>query len=97
MPGRVERRLREPTRTRKGGTRVTKPNTPEERIAAVRRIVQEGQYAKVDGTMIDLFSASAVVKVYDALNEENRARFAALPAGQMAVVAFRVMKGARRA
>ena len=86
------KRLREPTRTRQRGTRVTNATCRHERIAAVRRIVAEGQYAKVDGVMVDLFSASAVVKVYDALNGENQAKYAALPVGRMAEIAFKLLK-----
>jgi hypothetical protein len=82
----------EPTRTRERGTRVTKPNTPEERIEAIRAIVAEGQYAKVDGCMIDLFSAGAVIAVYDALSEENRLKYATMPAPKMATVAFKLLK-----
>jgi hypothetical protein len=85
-------RAEEPTRVRNQGTVVTRPKTPEERIAAIRRIVTEGQYAKVDGTMIDLFSASAVIGVYDKLNPENQAKYAAMPAGKMALVAFKLLK-----
>ena len=84
---------KEPTRIRERGTRVTRPTTPDERIAAIRRIVNEGQYAKVDGCMIDLFSAGAIVAVYDALNEVNRAKFAAMPAPKMAAVAFKLAGG----
>lgn len=83
---------REPTRVREHGTQVTNPATPLERISAIRRIVSEGQYAKVDGSMVDLFSASSIVAVYDALNETNRAKFAALPAPRMATVAFRLVR-----
>lgn len=87
-----QRVAREITRTRLHGTQVTRPATPEERIAAIRRIVTEGQYAKVDGLTVDLFSASAIIKVYDALNEKNREHFAAMPAGKMAVIAFKLLK-----
>jgi hypothetical protein len=83
----------EPSRVRAGGTVVTLPTSPEERIAALRAIVARGQYAKVDGVMVDLFSASAVVGIYDALSEANRAKYAALPAWKMAAIAFRLMKG----
>ena len=83
---------REPTRVRKQGTQVTKPASPVERIAAIRNIVKECQYAKVDGTMIDLFSASAIVSVYDNLNVDNRAKYATLPAGKMGIVAFKLLK-----
>ena len=81
---------REQTRVRLGGTHVTRPLSGEERVAAIRRIVEEKQYAKVDGTMIDLFSASAIIAVYDALNEQNKARYAAMPAGRMGLVAFKL-------
>ena len=84
----------EPTRIRQQGTRVTLPLSPAERIAAIRQIVTERQYAKVDGLMVDLFSASAIIAVYDALNEVNRTKYAARPARQMASIAFRVMKRA---
>lgn len=80
----TSKRLREPTRTRAKGTRVTRPSSPKERIDAVRQIVTESQYAKIDGVMVDLFSASAIVSVYDALNETNRGRYASLPVGAMA-------------
>lgn len=82
----------EPTRTREHGTNVTQSSTPEEKIAAVRAIVDAKQYAKIDGVAIDLFSASAIVAVYDALNEENRAKYAAMPVRKMAIVAFKLIK-----
>ena len=47
----------EPTRIREQGTIVTLPKSKTERIVAIRQIVAEKQYAKVDGCMIDLYSA----------------------------------------
>jgi hypothetical protein len=82
-----------PTRTRKHGTRETTNPTPDERVAAFRKIVAEKQYAKIDGVMVDLFSASAVVQVYDALNPDNQKKYAAMPAAKMAAAAFQLMKG----
>jgi len=61
-------------------------------VEAIRRIVQENQYAKVDGTMIDLFTASVIISVFDALSDANKAKFAAMPAGQMGLLAFKVLK-----
>lgn len=81
-----------PTTTRKHGTEVTTPADGVERVAAFRRVVERKQYAKIDGTMIDLFSASAVVGVYDKLSPENQAKFAALPAAKMVSVAFKLIK-----
>jgi hypothetical protein len=90
----MARKHAEPTRTRAQGTRVTNPTSPEERVAALRRIVEEGQYAKVEGVTVDLFSASAIIQVYDALNAENRARYAAYHVGVMAHIAFGALKKA---
>jgi hypothetical protein len=83
----------EPTRVREQGTHVTDSRgDPLARIDAIRAIVTAKQYAKVDGVMVDLFTASAIVAVYDGLNETNRAKYAAMPVGQMGVVAFRLVK-----
>lgn len=90
----MKRKLEEPTRTREHGTRVTKPVSPSERIAAFRKIIEEHQYAKIDGQMIDGFSASAVIQVYDALNPGNQAKFSRFLAPVMCHIAFGVLKKA---
>jgi hypothetical protein len=83
---------REPARIRDGGTIVTNSHGDGlARIAACRHIVAEHQYAKIDGLMVDLFTASAIVKVYDALNEANRAKFERLSIAHMATVSFDVL------
>ncbi|MGA2260164.1 MAG: hypothetical protein ABSH28_01875 [Acidobacteriota bacterium] len=82
----------EPSRTRQRGTVVTLPKTPAERIAAVRQIVEEGAYAKIDGQAVDLFSASAIMAVYNALSEDKREHYASFPVGKMALVAFKLFK-----
>lgn len=46
---------------------------------------------------LDLFSASAVTAVYDALNEENRQRFAGLPLVTAVKVAFQLIQRNREA
>jgi hypothetical protein len=75
-----------------GGTKVTKSGSGDERIEAIRNIADSKQYAKVDGVMIDLFSASAIVKVYDALNDTNKEKFKNLPVAKMASVAMKLLK-----
>lgn len=82
----------EPTRVRQHGTRVTKSTTGAEIIEACRSIVANGQYEKINGHMVDLFTASAIVKVYDAINETNKAKYSALPVAKMAAIAFKLMK-----
>lgn len=82
---------REQTRVREQGTIVTNPKNGIERINALREIVKECQYAKVDGVMVDLYSASAIIKVYDNINEENQAKFRNLPVQRMVGIAFKVL------
>jgi hypothetical protein len=88
--------IREPSRIREQGTIVTNPTQEADhgtaRINAFRQIVERGQYAKIDGMMVDLFSASAVVKVYDALNETNQAKYRTVNAAKMASIAFQLIK-----
>lgn len=79
------------SRVRAGGTEVTVCQDGAERIAAFRRIVERRQYAVIDGVMVDAYSASAVVKVYEALNEQNQAKYCGLTAGRMARIAFEVL------
>ena len=78
-------------RTREHGTPEVTPDDGMERIKAIRRIVEDGQYAKIDGQMIDLFSASAIVQVYDALSEKNQEKFRSMPAWRMGEVAFKLI------
>jgi len=61
-------------------------------IDRIRRIVQRGQYDHVDGTFVDLFTASVIMKIYDALNEENRRKFATLPVRKMASIALKLIR-----
>jgi hypothetical protein len=91
-PRRVNPGRREPSRVRQRGTRVTAPTSPQDRIDALRRIVAESQYAKIDGMMVDLFSASAIVSVFDAISPANQAKYAAMPVSQMASIAFKLLK-----
>ena len=79
------------TRTRKEGTQETIAGNPADRIAAIKRIVTNCQYEKVDGTMIDLYSASVISQVYDALSDDNKLKFASMPAGKMGIIAFKLV------
>jgi hypothetical protein len=80
----------EPSRVRKGGTVVVQAEGVAV-IDACRAIVAAGQYGKINGIMCDTFSASAIVAVYDALNEVNKAKLAALPFGRLASVCFSLL------
>lgn len=60
-------------------------------IDRLRLIVKECQANRVDGVLVDLFSASTAVQVYDAVNEANKARLAKLPVRQLITVCFKVL------
>jgi hypothetical protein len=85
---------REPTRVREHGTEVTNPaqdaDPGQARIDAVRRIVEGGSYAKVDGIMVDLVSASCIITVYDHLGDANKERYRNFNVGVMAKMAYKV-------
>lgn len=59
--------------------RIVESLLAESRIDILRKIVQDHQAAKVDGTMVDAFTASMLVKVHDALGPANQAKFQSLP------------------
>ena len=67
-------------------------------ISQLRKILKNKQNAKVkdpkSGKMmrVDLFSASAVTQVYDAINKSNKHKFGKLSLPKMVNVAFSVMK-----
>lgn len=68
------------------------PNPEEPKvIQKLRKIVAEKQYAKVNGMTVDLFTASTVVQVYDALNEENKAKFTALSLPKMVGLTWKLV------
>jgi hypothetical protein len=63
----------------------------EEGLARLRQIVAEKQSNKVNECTVDLFSASAIVKVYDALNETNRAKLLTFPVAHVAHVCMSLL------
>jgi len=59
------------------------------RIEALRRIVSDSQHATVEGVLVDLFTASAMVQVFDALSPANQAKFDSVPLVTLAVFAMK--------
>lgn len=41
----------------------------------IQQIVKEKQYQKINGMIVDGYSAKAVINVYNALNKEHKARY----------------------
>ncbi len=79
------------TRTREQGTQETIAGNTTDRMAVIRRIVANKQYEKVDGCMIDLYTASIICQVYDALNDANKVKLASMPAPKMGIVALKLV------
>jgi hypothetical protein len=81
----------ETTRTREHGTRVTRTTHGAEVIAAVRDIIATRQYAKINGYMVDGFTAAGIIEVYDKLDRPHQEVMAHLPIHRMADVAFQLI------
>lgn len=62
-----------------------------DKINIARMIVNEGNYAEVDGMILDLTTASAIVTVYDLINEQNKLYFINLPLDKMVNKAFNAL------
>jgi hypothetical protein len=82
----------ETSRKRLQGTVVTVMADGNEIIAACRAILAQKQYGKINGQMVDSFSASAIVKIYDAISDANKAKFLNLSIARMAQIAFSLLK-----
>jgi len=61
------------------------------KIQKVINIINNKQYAKIDGVMIDLFTANAIKAVWENISENSKAKYARLPIQMMAGLAYEVM------
>jgi hypothetical protein len=61
-------------------------------IASMRKIVADKQAMKVDGVMVDMFTASAVTQIYDKVNDANKSKLDGMKASQLANIAYKMMK-----
>ena len=61
-------------------------------IEAIRRINKEHQAAKVNEVLIDGYSASIVIQVYDALNDANKEKLLSFPVAKVVTVVFNLIK-----
>lgn len=62
------------------------------RITRMRTIVENGQAVRMEGKLVDTFTASAYVKVAEALNETNRAKLEALPLSKAVALVWKLLK-----
>ena len=73
---------------------------PLSRLEALRQIVAESQAMKITMDIggkqkkvyVDMLTARMLLTVYDALNEENKAKFIALPWPRMVSVGWKLCK-----
>ncbi len=61
------------------------------RLEKFRGIVDNHQYAKIDGVMIDVTSANAVLTVYNAISPRLREIFTNHPADKMVKLAWKII------
>lgn len=59
------------------------------RIEQLRKIVADRTQDTVDGVLVDLYTASAIVACHDAGNERTKALIETAPLDKVAKVAFR--------
>lgn len=58
-------------------------------------VIATAQAAKVDGMLLDLYSAQVMVQIASALNDANRERLEAMPLAQAHKLAFKLANGAK--
>lgn len=73
---------------RPSGVRVRAKLAGQAVIDALRTAVAEKSYANINGTTVDLFSASAVIAIFDRVNEANKEKLKAMPIHRMVSVCF---------
>ena len=61
-------------------------------IDAMMQIVDRKQAMKVDGVLVDMFTASAITQIYSKVNDANKAKMDKMKATQLANVAMKLLK-----
>jgi len=69
-----------------------KESVNEADMKAIANVVKKRQAKKIDGMLMDLTTANAVMKVYKALNRTNKKKFAELPLKKMVTVTWKLVK-----
>lgn len=73
----------------------TSIRTLNEAMPTLRKIVSEHSYQKIDGMIVDGYSASAVTQVYDHLGQENKQKFGNVPFDRAISMAFKMLNKQR--
>jgi len=64
----------------------------EGNIDKIKDIVSKKQHSKIDGVMVDLFTASAISQIYDKVNDANKKKMEKLPITKLADLAMKMMQ-----
>lgn len=65
----------------------------DERINRIRAILSSKTAKKMEGVLVDTFTASAIISVYDALSPQKQIEFSSMSVRKMSAVAWKaVMK-----
>jgi hypothetical protein len=59
---------------------------------AIRQVVASSSMGKVDGVKLDLYSASAIVQILDALSPQNKEKYLQEPVARMVQIAFKMAR-----
>ena len=60
-------------------------------IDIARRVVDKGGAEKVKGVMLDTFTASAIVQVYDKVNDSNKQKMEKMPLPKLAAAVWKIL------
>lgn len=67
--------------------------TPDQKLKALQKIVDRKGFRQVENCTVDLYTASAILSVYNALEKpENKAKYLSYPVQKMASLAFELIK-----
>ena len=61
-------------------------------INTLREIIQTRKMQKLDGIVIDVPCANAIVYTYDQMNLANKAKFVTLPLNKMLAIAKQIVR-----
>jgi hypothetical protein len=64
----------------------------EDKIERIRNVVNTKSFTMIEGVMVDLFTASAIVNVYENINTKNKLRFLSKDIPTMADIAFKLLR-----
>jgi len=64
----------------------------EGNIDKIKDIVSKKSASKIDGVMVDMFTASAISQIYDKVNDANKKKMEKLPITKLAALAMKMMK-----